>query len=290
MITSKDDSESKRECLNGLIQKLELIYPTEDCVWLAQNLLGTIAKASPPHSPNLCNDLWDQQDCFLITYGDSITQSGEKPLKTLYDFLTQKLQSYFSGVHILPFFPFTSDDGFAISDFQAVRKDLGNWEDVSNMADHFRLMADLVINHCSTSHPWFQSFCEGNSDFENHFIEVKADQDLSKVTRPRTSPLLRPVQTEMGVKYVWCTFSHDQIDLNFENPKVLEAMVQVLTGFLKAGIRVIRLDAIAYLWEGSEHKLRQFTPNSRNGQNPPYSSRCLSGKRLTANRNQCPES
>ena len=157
MIKSKDASESKREWLNGLIQKLELIYPKEDCVHLAENLLRIVTKASQSPSPNLNNDLWDQQDCFVITYGDSITQSGEKPLKTLYDFLTQRLQSYFSGVHILPFFPFTSDDGFAISDFKSVREDLGNWKDVSNIADHFRLMADLVINPLVELHKLGQS-------------------------------------------------------------------------------------------------------------------------------------
>lgn len=249
MTASKGEPEFNEECLNGLIQKLELIYPDEDCAQIAKNLFRNLRIPSELAPQNRNKQLWDQQDCFVITYGDSITQQGEKPLKTLYNFIAERLQPYISGVHILPFFPFTSDDGFAISDFNAVRDDLGNWDDVSNIASQFRLMADLVINHCSASHPWFQSFCKGDSKFDHHFIEVKADQDLSKVTRPRTSPLLRPVQTEEGVKYVWCTFSHDQVDLNFGNPKVLEAIVEVLGGFLQAGIRVIRLDAIAYLWK-----------------------------------------
>ncbi len=246
------DADYREECINGLTQKLALVYPDLDCTELAQELLDLFLKPDPSPPSNLGSDLWDQQDCFVITYGDSIKKEGENPLKTLNEFLVTRLQTYFSGIHILPFFPFTSDDGFAISGFRSVRDDLGDWDDISAIAENFRLMADLVINHCSAEHPWFQEFCKGKTEYGEHFIEVTSDQDLSHVTRPRTSPLLKPVQTESGVKYVWCTFSHDQIDLNFGNPKVLKAMAGVLAHYLSKGIRVVRLDAIAYLWKDLE--------------------------------------
>ena len=245
----KKDTGARNECISGLIQKLEFIYPEENCENLAQALINAFQSSGPRHSLPADSQSWDQQDCFVITYGDSIKAPNMSPFEALYDFLKTRLQTYFSGVHILPFFPYSSDDGFSISDFTSIRRDLGNWGDVSKIADTFRLMADLVINHCSADHSWFQAYCRSEPDYKDHFIEIKSDQDLSKVTRPRTSPLLRPIQTEAGVKYVWCTFSHDQIDLNYANPEVLIKMVRVLAHYLSAGIRVIRLDAIAYLWK-----------------------------------------
>ena len=155
-------------------------------------------------------------------------------------------------MHILPFFPFTSDDGFAISDYRSVREDLGEWKDVSALANDFRLMADLVINHCSASHPWFDAYSQKEEGFEHYFIEAGIDEDLQKVVRPRNSPLLRPVKTRDGTRHLWCTFGHDQLDLNFKEPRVLLEMVGVLGELLKHGVRGIRLDAIAYLWKQAQ--------------------------------------
>ena len=156
---SKQETETRNECISGLIQKLEFIYPEENCENLAQALINAFQSSGPRHSLPADSQSWDQQDCFVITYGDSIKAPNVSPFETLYDFLKTRLQTYFSGVHILPFFPHSSDDGFAISDFTSIRGDLGNWGDVSKIGDTFRLIADLAINHGSADHSWFQAYC-----------------------------------------------------------------------------------------------------------------------------------
>ena len=178
--------------LQRVLQHLEVLYPGESHQALAESLLSALL--DPTRSQDIDADassrLWDQQDCYLVTYADSLLEPERPPLQTLHEFLSQHLQPYFSGVHILPFFPFTSDDGFAISDYRSVREDLGEWKDVSALANDFRLMADLVINHCSASHPWFDAYSQKEEGFEHYFIEAGIDEDLQKVVRPRNSPLL----------------------------------------------------------------------------------------------------
>ena len=84
-------------------------------------------------------------------------------------------------------------------------------------------MSDLVINHCSSRSAWFDNFLKGKGQGSDFFFTALPDDDLSEVVRPRTSPLLKEVETATGKKFVWCTFSHDQVDFDFRNPEVLKA-------------------------------------------------------------------
>jgi len=192
---------------------------------------------------------WDETDTVLITYGNSIVDSQQSPLQTLHAFLRQHLTSEIRSVHILPFFPYSSDDGFSVIDYYQVDPKLGSWHDIEKIGEDFDLMADLVINHTSTQSRWFQNFLKGKSPGKNYFIEMDPQSDLTGVTRPRSTPLLTPFQTSQGEKHVWTTFSSDQVDLDFSNPRVLYEMLKVLFFYINRGIRIIRLDAIAYLWK-----------------------------------------
>jgi sucrose phosphorylase len=192
---------------------------------------------------------WDQTDTVLITYGGSISRKGEKPLQTLNAFLNQELRDEIRCVHILPFFPYSSDDGFSVIDHLQVDPELGSWKDLHNIRQDFDLMADLVINHVSSRHQWFQNYLRDLSPGKDFFIEKDPATDLSMVTRPRSTPLLTQFQTSKGERHVWTTFSSDQIDLDFSNPRVLYEMLRVLFFYINQGIRIIRLDAIAYLWK-----------------------------------------
>ncbi|MEE8391470.1 MAG: sugar phosphorylase, partial [Anaerolineae bacterium] len=154
-----------------------------------------------------------------------------------------------TGVHILPFFPYSSDDGFSVIDYTAVNPELGTWADVERLGRGFRLMFDAVINHISAGSDWFQEFLQGNPEFADYFIVVEEGMDLSQVVRPRALPLLTRVQTAGGEQLVWTTFSADQIDLNYANPDVLLKIVEVLLLYVEKGAEIIRLDAIAYLWK-----------------------------------------
>ena len=185
----------------------------------------------------------------LICYGDSIRDQPGSPLSALNRFANSHLAKKISTIHILPFFPSSSDDGFAVIDYQTVRQDLGDWSDIHTLSENFDLMFDLVINHCSRENLWFADFIGGRKPGCDYFHEMPSLVGLENVVRPRNSPLLTHVHTYEGVKRVWTTFSDDQIDLNFANPDVLCEFVRVLSSYIAHGARFIRLDAIAFLWK-----------------------------------------
>ncbi|MGB5736517.1 MAG: sugar phosphorylase, partial [Thiohalocapsa sp.] len=197
---------------------------------------------------------WDQRDAVLICYGDmiragGIDADGEPPLETLRRFLNERIGDALSAVHVLPFFPYSSDDGFSVIDYRAVDPELGSWHDIQKLGEDYRLMLDLVINHVSSQSHWFRAYCNGMAPERHYFIEVEPEADLSAVTRPRSSPLLRSVQTPYGKRWVWCTFSHDQVDVDFTNPDVLFEFLDILLFYVHNGAQIVRLDAIAYLWK-----------------------------------------
>ena len=130
----------------------------------------------------------------MITYGDSITGPPEPPLASLNEFVEQRLSDVISDVHILPFFPSSSDDGFAVKDYLSVDGELGQWSDIELICENRALLVDLVINHCSSEHPWFEQFKSNASPGKDFFVEVDPLSDLSKVVRPRTSELLRKLR------------------------------------------------------------------------------------------------
>lgn len=192
---------------------------------------------------------WDEQDILLITYGNSIYSGNEVPLKTLKRFMDGYLNESITNVHILPFFPYTSDDGFSVSDFMTVNPGFGNWNDIRAISEKFGFMCDLVINHVSSKHPWFQNFLTSQDPGKDYFIQPEAETDYSIVIRPRSTPLFTSFETKDGIKRVWTTFSADQVDLNFSNPAVLIEMIRILVYYIRQGARFIRLDAIAFLWK-----------------------------------------
>jgi len=190
-----------------------------------------------------------ERDSIMITYGDQIQSDSQKPLQTLSAFCKQNLADVVSGIHILPFYPWTSDDGFSVVDYREVDSNLGSWDDISAMQSHFRLMFDGVINHISSKSAWFKAFLHDDSHYRDYFVVVDGSPDLSQVVRPRALPLLTAFSTSAGEKRVWTTFSEDQIDLNFRDPKVLLEILDILLMYVERGATFIRLDAIAYLWK-----------------------------------------
>jgi sucrose phosphorylase len=243
-----------------LIHQLAFIYE-DDYATIADRLLSTMRLNSSDQifTPKAHENLWDQEDVVLITYGDSVYQPSpdlsdgviEAPLKTLHTFLKRYCIHAVNHVHILPFFPYSSDDGFSVIDYSTVNESLGDWDDIEAISEDFGLMVDLVINHCSARSAWFEQFVEGKSPGKDFFFTASLTEDISQVVRPRTSPLLRETKTATGVKEVWCTFSHDQVDFDFRNPEVLLAMVDIIRLYLDKGTRIFRFDAIAFLWKKS---------------------------------------
>ena len=190
-----------------------------------------------------------EKDAILITYGDQFQSSNQNHLKTLADFLEQYVGVAFNRVHLLPFFPYSSDDGFSVIDYKQVDNDLGTWDDIQHLAMNYLLMFDAVINHISRESDWFQAYLRGEYPYRDYFIEIDPSTDLSSIFRPRALPLLHPVETSEGQKYVWTTFSEDQIDLNFSNPRVLLAIIEIILFYSQKGASLIRLDAVGYVWK-----------------------------------------
>jgi glucosylglycerate phosphorylase len=188
-------------------------------------------------------------EAILITYGNSLSQAGEHGLVTLANFLKSHVGDLISTVHVLPFFPFTSDDGFSVVNYLKIDPNLGTWANVADLSTSYNLMFDAVINHVSQESEWFQRFLRDQAPERDYFITADPDQDYSLVVRPRTLPLLTRVETACGWKYVWTTFSADQIDLNFANPDLLGEILSILVSYAKSGASLIRLDAIAYAWK-----------------------------------------
>jgi sucrose phosphorylase len=234
-------------------QLLTAIYGREAGDTLFPRLLEVVeryaARSTPGARPAHASSELSHKDAILITYGDQFQEEGKAPLRSLAEFCLERLDGLVSGVHILPFYPSSSDDGFAVIDYRAVDPALGSWEDIHRLGDDFKMMFDAVINHVSSQSRWFQGFLSGEPRYQDYFIIVEGKPDLSQVVRPRALPLLTGFDTAAGTRQVWTTFSADQVDLNYHNPQVLLEIINTLLFYVAQGADFIRLDAIAYLWK-----------------------------------------
>jgi sucrose phosphorylase len=233
-----------------LLHHLAFIYGQERATALLPRLHRLISRhIEQRQGKRLEIPRWDETDSVLICYGDSVQYPGMTPLASLKHFLDRRLNGVFSLVHVLPFFPYSSDDGFSISDFRSVNPQLGDWQDIEALGEHFTLLFDLVLNHMSREHLWFVNFVHDEEPGRDYVMEVSAEENLSMVVRPRSSPLLSRVRTPRGMLHVWATFSNDQIDLNYANPEVLLEFIDILLEYIRRGARAVRLDAVAFLWK-----------------------------------------
>jgi len=194
-----------------------------------------------------------EKDIILITYGDIIHSKKKSPLSTLVDFCDEYLGGTINTIHILPFFPYSSDRGFAVTDFETVDPRLGTWADIEKLEEKYQLMFDGVVNHVSSKSRWFREFLNCDRYYKDFFITFDSPDELTQhqkqmIFRPRTSDVLTKFHTLKGVKYVWATFSQDQIDLNYKNPDVLDRVLGILLMYIRHGADILRLDAVTYLW------------------------------------------
>ena len=225
---------------------LQELYP--DC-WAAvygriQELIQKWKKDMKVSHPKV-----GREDVMLITYGDAVKCGSEAPLAVLGSFLKEELFDTVNCVHLLPMFPYTSDDGFSVKDFRKINPDPGSWNEIEMLKKEYGLMFDAVINHVSQSSEYFTEYANGNPDYKDFFIEADPAKDYSLVTRPRALPLITAYDTKMGKKHLWTTFSEDQLDLNYKNPEVLLEILDVLLMYVEKGARFLRFDAIGFAWK-----------------------------------------
>lgn len=241
---------NQQQVTEEMISKLEFVYGKETAAYLQDKLTNLMNQYSTKlATPSKPKEFVTEKDAVLITYGDSIKEEGKAPLQSLHEFLNENIGDKLSGVHILPFYPYSSDDGFSVIDYYEVNKDLGNWEDIKSLSGSYDLMFDGVINHISAKSEWFQEYLKGNEKYKEYFVEADPSLDYSKVTRPRALPLLTEFETVNGPKHIWTTFSEDQIDLNYRNPDLFLQIAELLLFYISKGAKMIRLDAIGFMWK-----------------------------------------
>ncbi len=233
---------------NRLRRRLAVLYGPRGA-FVADQVIRLMEEYAPRLGPRKKRS-WDERDIILITYPDQVRSAGCPALESLANFLALSgLHGLVNILHILPFYPWSSDDGFAVSDFRRVHPDYGDWAHIRALAEQYDLMVDLVLNHVSKENQYFKRYLAGEEPYQRFFIEATPGPYLGQVVRPRSTPLLTQVKTSRGPRYVWTTFSDDQIDLNYAEPQVLLEMLDILLLLVANGARIIRLDAIAYLWK-----------------------------------------
>lgn len=232
--------------------RLACLYGEEAARPIQKAIIALLRKHAPSlksATPQPADSRWDARSAMLITYADSLLDGAHRPLQVLRHFLADNVGDLVPWVHLLPFFPWSSDDGFAVEDFRAVKPELGTWHDIRALAGDYRLVFDGVINHVSSSGVYAKGYFAGDAAYADYFISLPPDTDTSAVLRTRNLPLLHDYNTSTGTQWLWTTFSRDQLDLNFSNPKVLLEIIDVLLFYAAHGASVIRLDAIPYLWK-----------------------------------------
>jgi maltose alpha-D-glucosyltransferase/alpha-amylase len=163
-----------------------------------------------------------------------------------------------TAVWLLPFYPSPRrDDGYDIADYTDVHPDYGTLEDARRFiaqahARGIRVITELVINHTSDQHPWFQAARRAPAGSPERDLYVWSDDDKKW---PETRIIFLDTETSnwtfdpVAGAYYWHRFYSHQPDLNFDNPAVLERVLEVMRFWLEAGVDGLRLDAIPYLVE-----------------------------------------
>lgn len=199
---------------------------------------------------NSKNDYWSENTILLITYADSISRGlSGKTLNDFGKFYKKYLEKFINSIHFLPFFPSSGDGGFSVKNHNDVDKAYGTWEDIQSLSKKANIMTDLVLNHSSSKGDWYKNFLDDKDPGKNYFYVVDKNYDCSKVVRPRDHDLLTEIELQNKKKFLWCTFSHDQIDLNFKNPDVLLEFIKLILKLSSYGIKIFRLDAVAFIWK-----------------------------------------
>ena len=194
----------------------------------------------------------NEKDILLITYADTIKSKKNKPLIILNDFLRNFIKNSINIVHILPYYPSSSDGGFAVTDFFKVDSKYGKWSDIKKISKSYKIMSDVVLNHASSESIWFKNFLKGKGKGKNYFLHYNKEINTKNVTRARSHKLIQNFDTNIGKKYVWCTFSKDQVDFDFKNPDVLIVFIKLIFFLQNKGINFFRFDAVAFIWKRIE--------------------------------------
>ncbi len=237
--------------LRKLLESIYHDHDSEELDFVFNQLLRIIQdfKLESSYEENKNVSSWDQSHCVLITYADTVRKDNERSLITLERVLNRYFLTLSKVLHILPFLKSTSDGGFAVSSHEYLEDRFGNWADLKNLSNDHILMADLVLNHVSSSHLWVQQFIKSQEPGLSNIFSPSQQKDWSNVIRPRSSSLFSQINTSDGPRYVWTTFGPDQVDLNWQNPRMVLEFLKLLIKYLGNGVKWLRLDAVGFIWK-----------------------------------------
>ena len=248
MLTQKD-----QKIIRSKLNNIYKIFLSKKDIDYFENEIVQIIKHFNNKNPKKKKNI-SEKTTLIICYGDSVYSEKKKSIKVLQSFFQKKLKDYFNTIHFLPFYPSSSDSGFAVKDHYKVENKLGNWSDIKNFSKSSDVMADMVINHSSARGLWFKNFLKKKEPGKDYFLTIDSKFNTSRVVRPRDHKLLKKINIFKKNDYLWRTFSPDQIDLNFRNPSVLIEFIKIMIHLINNGVTIFRLDAIAYLWKENRTK------------------------------------
>ena len=248
MLTQKDQRNIRYKLDNIFkifLSKKDIDYFEKEIV----QIIKQFNKKNPKKKKSI-----SEKTTLVICYGDSVYSEKNKSIRVFKNFFQKKLKNYFNTIHFLPFYPSSSDSGFAVKDHYKIDSKLGNWFDIKSFSKKSDIMADMVINHSSARGLWFKNFLKAKRPGKDYFLTIDSKFNTSKVVRPRDHKLLKKIDIFNKTDYLWRTFSPDQLDLNFKNPAVLLRFIKIMINLINHGVTIFRLDAIAYLWKESGTK------------------------------------
>jgi amylosucrase len=192
--------------------------------------------------------------CYTERFADDLRGVAEN-----LDYLEDLGVSY---LHLMPLLQprdGDNDGGYAVRDYRTVRPDLGTTDDLKELARTLRargisLVIDLVLNHVAREHAWAARARAGEPAYRAYF-HIHPDRtlpDAYEATLPEVFPDFAPGNFTWDGEadgWVWTTFNEWQWDLNWANPEVLLEFADIILFLANAGIEVLRLDAIAFLWK-----------------------------------------
>src|ERR1043166_614366 len=266
------------------------------------NVMSSIDTTELPNGAGQPDDLWYKD---AIIYQLHVKAFADSNNDGIGDFagLTEKLDYLqdlgVTTLWLLPFYPSPGrDDGYDIADYGTVNPDFGTLKDfrrfiVEAKRRNLRVITELVINHTSDQHDWFKRArrSDPKSSARNWYVWSDTDQKYqgTRIIFTDTEKSNWPWDPEAG-QFYWHRFFSHQPDLNFDNPRVVSALVQVMKRWLDTGVDGFRLDAIPYLCE------RDGTNNENLPETHAIIKRLRSeldayakGKVLLAEANQWPE-
>jgi len=204
--------------------------------------------------------LWYKDAIFYELYVRAFRDSdgdGHGDLRGVIEKLDYLQDLGINCIWLLPIFPSPLlDDGYDISDFRSIHPDFGTLQDFKELISqahkrNIRLITDLVLNHTSSAHPWFQEARKSRqSKYRDYYVWSDTDEKY-----PGARIIFLDTETsnwawdEQAGQYYWHRFFSSQPDLNYDNPEVQREMLDVMKFWLDMGIDGFRMDAIPYLFE-----------------------------------------